>query len=109
MPTLKRPKPQKFAHTLVAETAKELAGEFYEEAAHDDTFFKFYPEQKIFIKREWHRFVETARVSLSKMLGVSVVNEEQKAIILDALLKHSAMPGNVDRRVAERELMGVRH
>ena len=100
----------KFAHELVAKTAREIAGEFYEMAAHEsDDFFHYYPKQDAFIEREWKKFIEAARLSLSKMLGDSTMNEYQKEIIFDALVKHAALPGNVDRRVAERELIGVMH
>lgn len=91
---------KKFAHKLIAETAKEFAGAFYEEVAHDDTFYKYYPKQKFFIQREYRRFIETARLQLSKMLGMSTTPEWQKEQIFEALIKHSEMPGNIDPRVA---------
>lgn len=92
----------KFAHELVAKTAKELAGEFYEMVAHhSDDFYAFYPKQDAFIEREWKRFVEAARLSLSKLLGDSTMNEYQKEMIFDALIKHASMPGNTPRNVAQ--------
>lgn len=95
-----------FCHELLAATAKEFAGAFYEEAAHDNEFYKFYPTQKRFIKREWHRFVESARMQLSKMLGMSQVSEFQKEQIFDALVKHAALPGNVDKRITDKVVNG---
>ena len=95
---------KKFAHKLLAETAKELAGAFYEEAAHDDTFYSYYPDQKKFIKREWHRFVETARLQLSKMLGMPHVSEAEKEQIFAALVKHASLPGNADPRAVQQSL-----
>lgn len=92
---------KKFAHELVAETAKEFAAAWYEEAAHDNTFYAYYPSQKGFIKREWFRFVEAARKHLALMLGMSATPEHQKEQIFDALVKHSSLPGNVDPRVAK--------
>lgn len=108
---------KRFAHTLVAETAKEMAACFYDEAAMDDMFYKFYPQQKKFIKREWHRFVEAARLSLSKMLGMATTPDWQKEQIFEALIKHASMPGNIDQRVAQNmiatgdipEVKGVMH
>lgn len=97
---------QKFAHTLVAETAKEMAAVFYEEIAHDNEFFAFYPKQKQFINREWKRFVEPARKQLALMLGNPMVPEWQKEQIMDALIKHASMPGNIDRRVAKNLIDG---
>lgn len=99
-------KKQQFAHELIAATAKEFAGAFYEELALDDAFFSFYPSQKKFIRREWPRFVEAARLQLSKMLGMSHISEFQKEQIFDALLKHSALPGNVDKRIAAKVVSG---
>lgn len=99
---------QKLAHELVAETAKEFAGVFYEEAAcESDDFFHYYPDQKDFVAREWPRFVETARLQLSKMLGQPNVNEVQKEIIFEALLKHSSLPGNVDKRVSNETIRSL--
>ena len=96
---------KKFAHELIAKTAKDMAGCWYEEAAHDNEFYSFYPDQKMFIKREWKRFVEHARKTLASMLGDTTVPEWQKEQIFEALIKHASLPGNVDRRVANKMLM----
>lgn len=96
----------KFAHELLAETAKEFAGTWYEEAAHDNEFYSFYPSQEMFINREWSRFVEAARLQLSKMLGMSSVPEYQKEQIFEALVKHASLPGNVDTRIAQKVITG---
>jgi hypothetical protein len=93
---------EKVAHELVFNTAKELAATWYEEAAHDNEFYAFYPSQKEFVKRETHRFIETARLTLSQMLGMPHVPESQKTQIFDALIKHASLPGNIDRRVAQQ-------
>lgn len=100
---------QKLCHELVAETAKEMAGEWYEEAAHDDTFYSYYPDQKKFIKREWPRFIETARMTLVGMLGREGTPEWQKGQIFDALIKHASLPGNIDPRVAQQLTQGTVH
>lgn len=108
MSTLKKQKPekQKFAHELIAETAKEMAACWYEEAAHDNEFFAFYPVQAKFVKREWPRFIEHARKQLAGMLGSPMVPEDQKEQIFEALIKHSTLPGNVDKRIAQKVLDG---
>lgn len=94
---------QKFTHKLIAATAREFAGAFYEEAAsNDNDFYKYYPNQRFFIRREWKRFVEVARKQLTAMLGMSTTPEWQKEEIFEALIKHSEMPGNIDPRVAEQ-------
>lgn len=96
----------KFTHELIAQTAKEMAAAFYEEAARDNEFYVFYPQQKMFINREWKRFVEAARKMLAVMLGYSTTPEWQKEQISDALIKHAAIPGNIDRRVAAQMITG---
>lgn len=95
---------KKYAHEMVAQVAREMAGVFYEELAHDNEFYSFYPKQKMFINREWHRFVPEAKAQLAAMLGMSDerVPEWQKERIFDALVKHASLPGNVDRRVAKQ-------
>lgn len=85
---------------MVAQTAKEMAGCWYEEAAHDNDFYHFYPKQKMFINREWKRFIEPAKKQLAIMLGLPMVPEWQKERIMDALVKHASLPGNIDKRVA---------
>lgn len=92
---------QKLAHELVAETAKGVAGAFYEIAASEsDDFYRMYPKEKDFIRKEWSRFIDIAKKQLSAMLGMAHVDENQKAQIFDALIKHASLPGNIDKRVS---------
>lgn len=95
---------QKMAHELIADTAKGLAAAFYEEAAKDNDFYKFYPKQKAFVNREWGRFVEAARNTLAQMLGRNDVPEWQKEQIHEALILHATLPGNIDKRVTNKVL-----
>lgn len=97
---------KKYAHELVAGVAREMAGCFYEEAAHDNEFYAFYPKQKMFINREWSRFIESAKQQMSLMLGMETVPEWQKEQIFEALIKHSQLPGNIDRRVSSQMIAG---
>ena len=97
---------RKFAHEMVAEVAKGMAGAWYEEAAHDNEFFAFYPSQHAFIKREWHRFVPAAKAQMSVMLSSSGVPEQQKELIFDALVKHASLPGNINKQVAAKLIAG---
>lgn len=57
-------KKPKACHRVIATIAEEMAGNFYECRAPDDQFYKQYPNQEKFIKREWWRFIEMARQSL---------------------------------------------
>lgn len=92
---------KKFAHKLVAQAAKEMAACWYEEAAHDNTFYSYYPKQKEFIDREWKRFIEPARLTLSSMLGMASTPEWQKEQIFQALIKHASLPGNTPKHTAQ--------
>lgn len=78
----------KFTHRLVRETAMEFAAEFYEEAAHDDMFYKLYKNQKFFIQKTWHMFIDRAIEALTMMLS-SNTDEGTKELIADALIKHN--------------------
>ena len=91
---------QKLAHELIASTAKAMAASFYEDLAKDNEFYKFYPKQKMFINREWPRFIAAAKATLALMLGRTDTPEWQKEQIHDALVKHASLPGNIDKRVA---------
>lgn len=97
---------QKLAHEMVASTAKEMAACWYEEAAHDNEFYAFYPKQKMFINREWPRFISAAKATLAQMLGSVNTPEYQKEQIMDALVKHASLPGNIDKRVAAQMIAG---
>lgn len=97
---------EKYAHELVAATAKEMAACWYEEAAHDNDFYAFYPKQKMFINREWKRFLEVAKATLAQMLGSSMTPEHEKEQIFEALVKHASLPGNMDRRVSAQMIAG---
>lgn len=81
-------------HKLVADTAKELAATAYEGMAlrHDD-FYQYWPDQKKFVQLRWQSFVQPAREQLAEMLGLpdSMVSQEQKRDIYDALLKNAAV------------------
>lgn len=85
------PKPAQgkgMVHNAVAELAKEFAGMVYEDAAHDNDFYKRYPDVNAFIRLRWHSFIQPAREQLSAMLGMpdSVVSQHMKAEIYEALL-----------------------
>lgn len=94
------------AHELVAATAKDMAACWYEEAAHDNEFYAFYPKQKMFINREWTRFIAAAKAQLAVMLGNPMIPEWEREQIADALIKHASLPGNIDRNVAAKMISG---
>jgi hypothetical protein len=78
-------------HKLVAETAKEMARCWYDEAAHDNDFYREHPNVALFVDRRWRNFIRHARANLAKLLSSSSVPEDQKAQIYEALIKDGAV------------------
>lgn len=81
-------------HELVAETAKAFCRTYYEEAAHDNDFYRIWPSSDDFLMRRWHMFIQPARNHLAELLHPekhSLTTEEQRATIHEALLKHAAV------------------
>ena len=80
-------------HELVATTAKEMCRAFYEEAAHDNDFYRKWPSTDDFLMRRWHMFVQPAKLHLAELLHPSkqfMTTPEQREQIHDALLKTAA-------------------
>lgn len=85
---------RKQAHKIVAKTAKEFAGQFYEIAAsQSNEFRKAYPSLKAFQTMQWHLFIEAARAGLELMLQSPDVPEGNKVQIRDALVKDQILDG----------------
>jgi hypothetical protein len=82
----------KFCHKLLKSVAEEMAGCWYEEAAHYDHFYKAYPNQGNFIRRKWGAFIPQARAALSKMLGMPQYSEAIKEEIFEALCLDRTVP-----------------
>ena len=79
------------AHKMVAELAKNMAGESYEAwATNSNEFYAIYPSQKEYIKAAWHLFVPMARTTLTEMLTTNI-NEDLKESIADALIKDNGL------------------
>lgn len=89
----------KYAHKLVAETAKEIAAAAYEDMARDNNFYRLWPKQKIFVAKHYKNFIRPARECLARMLGMDKFSEETKDEILQALLLDRALPPNGDTSV----------
>lgn len=81
-----------FTHIIIKETAIKLAQEFYEMAAHDNTFYHFYPEMEDFVQKRWNMFLKIARQSLSACLASPTLPDSLKEPILDALLEERFLP-----------------
>lgn len=81
-------------HELVAETAKAMCRTYYEEAAHDNDFYRIWPTSDGFLVKRWHMFVQPARTHLAEMLHPdkhSMTTEHERQIIHEALLKNAAV------------------
>lgn len=81
-------------HQLVAQTAKEMCRCFYEEAAHDNDFYRKWPTSDDFLFYRWQSFVQPAREHLAELLDPSkwsLTTEDQRAQIHEALLKNAAV------------------
>lgn len=85
-------KSSQVCHKLIKATAQEFAGTFYDSAAHDDLFYKYYPKEKSFVAREWGRFVPHARQILAQMLNRNDVSQHEKDEISEALLMDRSLP-----------------
>lgn len=77
---------------MVAHVAKELANVFYEEAAHDNTFYTYYPSREFFVKREWHLFIPHARECMAKQLSDAKTGDQTKRDIFEALTLDRQIP-----------------
>ena len=82
----------RMVHKLVKKTAKEIAGCYYEFAAHDDVFYNYYPSMQFFIDYEWQKFVYHAKQTLTDCLRAGRLSETEKADIYEALLADSTLP-----------------
>lgn len=80
-------------HSLLAQTAREIAAEFYEEAARIDGFYALHKSQRQFVKRHWKHFVSQAYDSLVQVLGQSDdrVHPSLKEKVYEAILAHRTL------------------
>lgn len=73
-------------HTLIASTARELSGAYYEAAAdRSNAFYREFPVAQVFVAKEWPRFLPTAREILVDMLASSITTDHVKTEIYHAL------------------------
>ena len=84
----------RMVHQMIAKCAKELAGTWYENAAHDNQFYAYYPSQQFFIDYEWRRFILIAKKTLTDLMNSPNTPEAYRqdiyhALILDATLPYS--------------------
>lgn len=86
----------KVVHQLIAETAKGIAHEAYEDLAHDNAFFQEWPQRRVFVKKNWQMFVDAARASLVKILqgdySDAMKQPIYEALLIDGSQKAEAAP-----------------
>ena len=104
-------------HFVIKKAAKDIAGDFYHRAAHDNDFHKYYPNEKKFINREYWRFIPAAREALWKILRGEAdasmrgngLTEEQitktKDDVLDVLMKDKSLPQG-GKMVSQSQFIG---
>ncbi len=94
----------RMVHHLIADTAKKLAGTYYEYAAsngrHGNEFYAAFPSQDAFIKNQWQNFVMVGKELLTTMLSNPATPESEKqdiyhALLLDATLPYSSQEAQV--------------
>lgn len=83
----------KYTHSLVYQTAREMAGELYEMWAKDDAFYRQWPNEKRFIKAWWPNLTGEAYDALVKMLGCpdDRVSPLLKEKIYEAVIGHRTL------------------
>lgn len=92
LPKLSAKRDKRMVHKLIRKTAKEMAGCFYEFAAHDNVFYRYYPNVGFFINREWPRFILIAKQTLVDCLKSGSLTERDKEDIVEALTLDATLP-----------------
>lgn len=91
-----RVKDARMVHKLVKKTAEEMAGAFYElHAGRDNRFYQAWPNQRLFIKKNWRNFIVTARQVLATILGRKSTTDHMKAEIYEALVADARLPYSI--------------
>jgi hypothetical protein len=75
-----------YCHKRIKEIAREIAAEWYESAAHDNVFFKYYPAITGFVAKEWPRFIPHAR-SVIKQMAVNLGRSDYPQAMKDEILE----------------------
>lgn len=87
-------------HKIVENIAREMAGIFHDAGcSKSNEFYHYFRNQKLFIEDNWREFVGAARGSLTDMLTKPSYPEDQKEIILDALLLDRTLPKSQSRGI----------
>ncbi len=92
----KRRGDNRMVHHLIAETAKKLAADYYEDSAshgrHGNEFYEAFPDQDRFVRDQWPNFVLVTKEVLTTMLNNPATPEAHKQDIYHALLLDATLP-----------------
>ena len=102
-------RPSNSVHPLIRKVAIEMAGSLYDDLMHDNERYAQWKAQcpeltpkraeAMFIERMWPQLIESARVTLARMLAMPYP-ESMKEEISDALIKdHSLRAPNQQSKV----------
>lgn len=69
--------------------AKEFAGKFYEEGQRSLRFRRTWPDQQIYVNKNWPHFVDISVQTLGQMLHQPGIPEHRKQAIYEALIEQS--------------------
>lgn len=78
-------------HKQIAETAKALAREQWEQLAKQNAFYKSEPDVNRFVRRHWDKYIPMVREMFALMLGNPAYSDEMKSQIQEALLLDGAI------------------
>ena len=105
----KQSKDNRLVHFLIKDVAMSLAGAYYELAAstgkHCNEFYKTFPSQKVFVRKQWGNFIHYARQTLVQQLMDPTLADAQKMDISDALCLDATLPYSTQ----ETQVMDFRH
>lgn len=83
--------PEIHCHKMFRDVAQGIARAIYEELAHDNAWYKMYPDADTFVRSCWRNHLEEARDTLVDMLTSGIAEELKiqihEAIVLDEPLR----------------------
>lgn len=95
----------RMVHKLVRETAEDLAAAFYNHrASRDNLFYKEWPSERAFARKNWRNFITYARQTLGQILAGNYP-EQMKVEIYEALVADGSLPYSV----RETQIVNVPH
>lgn len=88
--TLRPVRAKGIVHKQIADVAKGLAEEHYEQLARDNAFYAAFPKPRPFVRKNWRLYIDMARQILVHMLGDPNYPDSMKRDIHRALMLDGA-------------------